>query len=453
MNTRLFVADTGNNRVLVYNVASGTLASTEPASFVLGQTLLTTNTSGDTSSTLSSPEQITYDATSSRLFVVDQNNNRVLVFNVAPGTIANGEPASYVIGQADFTSNSTGTSSTTLNVPYGAVYDAKHQRLLVSDQTNARVLGYDVSTSTIANGEPATVVFGQPDFISGTPGDSQDAIGVPYGVAYDDLNGQIYVNDTGNQRIIVYAPIKIETDSLPDATVGDAYAQPINTANAQGTVTFSLLSGVLPPGMHLGSVDGTPTDSGTYTFTVQADDNIPGAGDVFDDQTFTLNVDAPVSGGGDSSNNNMIVAIASGGGGGGGYNVPPAAPSSPGASSTPTSTVSSSTAPVGISVTYTPTSTSTTFYFTRDLYLGMTNADVLAAQKFLNAQGFTLAASGAGSPGHETSYFPGALTKKAGQDLPAEICHRRPLNSAGLTVGTGYFGPLTRAFVNQLLGG
>ena len=35
----------------------------------------------------------------------------------------------------------------------------------------------------------------------------------------------------------------------------------------------------------------------------------------------------------------------------------------------------------------------------------MTSADVLALQKFLNTHGYVIAQSGAGSLGHETSYF------------------------------------------------
>lgn len=50
--------------------------------------------------------------------------------------------------------------------------------------------------------------------------------------------------------------------------------------------------------------------------------------------------------------------------------------------------------------------------FTRDLSLGMTGEDVRELQKYLNAKGFQLASSGAGSPGGETNLF-GALTRSA----------------------------------------
>jgi peptidoglycan hydrolase-like protein with peptidoglycan-binding domain len=85
----------------------------------------------------------------------------------------------------------------------------------------------------------------------------------------------------------------------------------------------------------------------------------------------------------------------------------------------------------------TPQSTPTTVpQFTRDLSFGSVGADVAALQAYLNTHGFPVATSGLGSPGHESSSF-GLLTELAlakfqkGNNLPS----------------TGYFGVLTRAFI------
>ena len=68
-------------------------------------------------------------------------------------------------------------------------------------------------------------------------------------------------------------------------------------------------------------------------------------------------------------------------------------------------------------------------------------------QKILNAEGFTVAESGAGSPGNETAYF-GNLTKQAliryQNFYAADI-----LEPVGLSWGTGYFGPSTINFINR----
>lgn len=83
------------------------------------------------------------------------------------------------------------------------------------------------------------------------------------------------------------------------------------------------------------------------------------------------------------------------------------------------------------------------FSFTRDLNVGATGADVMDLQKFLNGQGFTIAASGAGSPGNESTYY-GSLTAAAVSDFQ-EAYRADILTPVGLTSGTGYFGAGSRA--------
>ncbi len=77
--------------------------------------------------------------------------------------------------------------------------------------------------------------------------------------------------------------------------------------------------------------------------------------------------------------------------------------------------------------------------FSRNLELESIGDDVKELQKFLNSKGFIIAESGPGSPGNETNLF-GSLTKQA--LIKFQISHN--INPA-----IGYFGPLTRAFVNE----
>lgn len=78
--------------------------------------------------------------------------------------------------------------------------------------------------------------------------------------------------------------------------------------------------------------------------------------------------------------------------------------------------------------------------FKKDLYFGMTDPDVLTLQRYLNSHGYTVSThpGTAGSPGFETNYF-GALTQAAVQKLQ---------RANSISPVSGYFGPLTRAFVN-----
>jgi len=71
--------------------------------------------------------------------------------------------------------------------------------------------------------------------------------------------------------------LTISTASLPNATVGASYSQTVVASGGAGSYTFTLASGSgpLPGGLSMnaaGSITGTPTTSGTYTFTVQVSD-------------------------------------------------------------------------------------------------------------------------------------------------------------------------------------
>ena len=75
--------------------------------------------------------------------------------------------------------------------------------------------------------------------------------------------------------------------------------------------------------------------------------------------------------------------------------------------------------------------------FKRDLQTGSTGDDVRALQAYLNSHGFAVSASGAGSPGNETTRF-GGLTRAA---------LAKWQKSVGITPAAGYFGPKTKAYI------
>jgi hypothetical protein len=72
-------------------------------------------------------------------------------------------------------------------------------------------------------------------------------------------------------------PITVMPLTLPDGVVGMAYSQAITASGGTAPYTFAVTSGSLPPGLSLtagGLLSGTPTEIGSYTFTITATDAV-----------------------------------------------------------------------------------------------------------------------------------------------------------------------------------
>ena len=284
-NNGLWVADTGNDRVLFYGPITG---NGQAAQLVLGQTNFSVDgqnayTLNTTASTLFAPASVSSDG--QHLFVADNFQNRVLIWNTIPTT--NAQPADVVVGQADFVSNLSNTLTTSLDSyfvtifssalcasngtdtvtevgttlylypdrcagtrssPMSAISDGT--RLFIADSGNDRVLVYNKIPTQ--NGQRADVILGQlTEFVdnSSDSGEaalvsSADSFKSPNSLAWDGTN--LYVADTFNRRIAVYTPGDFQ---LPVAAVRNA-ASPF--VYAQGTVV----------------VTGTAQDNNTVTVTL-----------------------------------------------------------------------------------------------------------------------------------------------------------------------------------------
>ncbi len=86
-------------------------------------------------------------------------------------------------------------------------------------------------------------------------------------------------------------------------------------------------------------------------------------------------------------------------------------------------------------------STGVSCTFTRSLFQGVSGEDVRCLQRYLNAAGFTVATSGAGSAGFETMYY-GPLTTSAVARWQA---------AHNVSPAVGYFGPISTAKYNALV--
>jgi DNA-binding beta-propeller fold protein YncE len=146
----LFVGDNENYRVLRFDNAAAK-ANGANADGVLGQPDFTTNNWQDCDQTsFGGAYGVTVDA-SGTLYVADSGNHRVLLFNNA-ASLADGAEANNVLGQTSFTTCNYDLSATRLHSPYGVFVDDVQGVLWVGDGNNNRVLRYQADCTAIATG-------------------------------------------------------------------------------------------------------------------------------------------------------------------------------------------------------------------------------------------------------------------------------------------------------------
>lgn len=227
----LYVVDQGNNRVLGFASAASFLNGA-PADLVIGQKDFYSNSAGYptvTAGTLNQPVAAATDP-AGNLYVSDFIDDRVLEYDApfASGYAA-GEPASIVFGNKSSTSESSSCmnaqpppSADNLCGPTGVASDPQGN-LFVTDSANNRVLVY-LNPKAPGGGTPGTpgsagdttadVVFGQnnsfTNFLPCTTNPqptTASSLCIPYGWVGGlavDQNGDLFVADAGNARVLKY---------------------------------------------------------------------------------------------------------------------------------------------------------------------------------------------------------------------------------------------------------
>ncbi len=190
----IYVSDNLNNRVLQFKPPFSNGMS---ASLAIGQPDLVTGDFHTGSAGLDEPVGLAFDS-SGNLWVVDSRNNRILQFKPP---FANGMNASVVIGQANFTSVTAATTNSGLNGPQLVAVDSSGN-LWVTDAFNNRVLQFK---PPFANGMAASLVIGQADFVSSGAATTASGINLPDGIAFDTA-GNLWIGDSGNNRVLQFKP-------------------------------------------------------------------------------------------------------------------------------------------------------------------------------------------------------------------------------------------------------
>lgn len=201
--TILAVADTDNNRVLIWKSIPTQIQ--QPADLVLGQPNLTSDTynNGGAARGLDVPTGVF--VRNGRIYVADTDNDRVLIWKTIP--TQNHQAPDIVLGQADFSGITANRGAPLSNLGMArptAVY-ADDSHIYVSDNDNVRMLVWNTLEPT--NGQAANNVLGQANFGSNTiffpP--TTSTMYKPGGM--DVFAGKLYVADAGYNRVSIFSMI------------------------------------------------------------------------------------------------------------------------------------------------------------------------------------------------------------------------------------------------------
>lgn len=197
----LAICDTGNHRILLWRQIPA--SSHAPADVVLGQPSFTTE--GPNAGGQGAPNGLHLPcgiaAIGGRLFVCDAWNHRVLIWNSIP--TESSTPPDVALGQPDLESGTKNRGGAVgpsgLDCPYGLA--SVEGDLYVADTQNRRVLVWD---GIPAEDRPADRVMGQDDFTHSeenrASGPGPHTYRWPHAIA--SVDGALFIADAGNHRIL-----------------------------------------------------------------------------------------------------------------------------------------------------------------------------------------------------------------------------------------------------------
>ena len=204
---RLWVADTGNRRVLMWQGLPQ--HNGEAAALVLGQPDFDhrdeNGGAAPTAASMRWPHAISFSA--GGLCVADAGNNRLMLWQRVPAK--NNQAGDVMVGQAGATKvehnqGSYYPDAACLNMPYGATLAGN--LLVVADTANSRLLAWRVE-ALARHGVNAHALAAQADWNS--KGDNRwqpaarDSVCWPYSVAMQDAD-TLLVADSGNNRVMLW---------------------------------------------------------------------------------------------------------------------------------------------------------------------------------------------------------------------------------------------------------
>ncbi|MDH3311011.1 MAG: beta-propeller fold lactonase family protein [Gammaproteobacteria bacterium] len=183
---RLYVANTTDNSILVFENASTTAGNVIPSRTLKGMT-----------TTLNAPSGVFVDITRNKLYVINGGTigtgaNSILVFDNAATVAGNTAPAHTISG-----------GSTTLNSPSGGALDVFQDRLYVSNTGSDSILVFNDIATISGNKAPDRALTGV-----------LTALDQPRDLYFDLAGDRLYVANAGTDSVLVFNNAGIITGNV-----------------------------------------------------------------------------------------------------------------------------------------------------------------------------------------------------------------------------------------------
>jgi len=267
-NGTIYIADTGNNRVIEEQLVNG--------SYVQSALM----------SSLNAPRSVVLDE-KGNLYVADFGDNKLYRLDrsdapslsfagTSPNVVSSDSPqiVSFInFGNTSLTAVAPGITGAT---------DFPQVTGEASDCTAAFSLGATASCSLRVEFDPQTV-----------GAKSESLLLIDNNLNNSSITQTITLSGTATAVAINLSPTTI---AIP--AIGVVYSQVLSASGGTGPYTFTLLSGSLPPGLSLssnGTLSGTATAAGSFTFSIQAQDSTGGGsgGPYTGSHSFSVIIAAP----------------------------------------------------------------------------------------------------------------------------------------------------------------
>jgi len=242
---RLYVADSENNRISVFNTLP--ISNNTAANFVIGQDSVSTSDSGTDNNQLRGP--LALEAGDGHLYI--SSIGRIHYWTVSP--VSGNDPANFVIGKSDFVlGNLLNCSQTEITFGVGGL-SYFGGKIIAANTDGHRILIWN--SIPIANGEAANMVLGQNGYdsclfnVSETAIPTDKSMNKPTGVWSD--GARLVVADTENNRVLIWNTFPTTNYQAADLVLGQLTFTTANAPSAMNEKEILQPNGVYSNGNQL----------------------------------------------------------------------------------------------------------------------------------------------------------------------------------------------------------